>query len=87
MDCHIDDDKIVLKKNSKSFHWAGKFLPKECINRAAKLYSFCRILDDIADNGEINSLKDLKNIRSNIKKKTFIDLENTYSINYPKFLI
>ena len=44
------------------------FLNKECINRAAELYSFCRILDDIADNGEINSLKYLSNIRSNIKK-------------------
>ena len=86
MDCHIDDDKIVLKKNGKSFHWAGKFLNKECINRAAELYSFCRILDDIADNGEINSLKYLSNIRSNIKKKPFADLENIYSIKYPKFL-
>ena len=42
MDCHVDDDKIVLKKNGKSFHWAGKFLNKECINRAAELYSFCK---------------------------------------------
>ena len=53
MDCHVDDDKLVLKKNGKSFHWAGKFLNKECINRAAELYSFCRILDDIADSGKI----------------------------------
>ena len=86
MDYHIDNAKSVLKKNGKSFYWAGKFLPKECINRAAELYSFCRILDDIADNGEINSLKDLNNIRSNIKNKTFTDLENFYSIKYPKFL-
>ena len=68
MDYYIDNAKSVLKKNGKSFHWAGKFLPKECINRAAELYSFCRILDDIADNGEINSLKYLSNIRSSIKK-------------------
>ena len=86
MDYCIDNAKSVLKKNGKSFHWAGKFLPKECINRAAELYSFCRILDDIADNGEINSLKYLSNIRSNIKKKPFADLENIYSIKYPKFL-
>ena len=69
MDCHVDNDKIVLKKHGRSFHWAGKFLNKECINRAAELYNFCRILDDIADNGEINSLKDLSDIASNIKKK------------------
>ena len=86
MDCHVHDDKIVLKKNGKSFYWAGKFLPKDCINRAAELYSFCRSLDDIADSGKKNSLKDLSNIRSNIKKKTFKDIEIIYSIKYPKFL-
>ena len=86
MDYNIDNAKSILKKNGKSFYWAGKFLPKECINMAAELYGFCRTLDDIADNGEINSLKNLRNIRSNIKKKTFVDLENIYSIKYPKFL-
>ena len=86
MDCHVNDDKLVLKKNGQSFYWAGKFLPKEAINRAAELYRFCRILDDIADNGKINSLKELSEIRSNIKKKTFADLEKNYSIKYPKFL-
>ncbi len=86
MDYYIDNAKSVLKKNGRSFHWAGKFLPTECINRAAELYTFCRILDDIADNGEINSLKHLRNIRSSVKKKTFKDLENIYSIKYPKFL-
>jgi len=86
MDCHVDDDKLVLKKNGKSFYWAGTLLPKESINRAAELYRFCRILDDIADNGKINSLKELGEIRSNIKKKTFVDLEKNYSIKYPKFL-
>ena len=69
MDYNIDNAKSILKKNGKSFYWAGKFLPKECINMAAELYGFCRTLDDIADNGEINSLKNLRNIRSNIKKK------------------
>ena len=49
MDSHIDDNKLILKKNGKSFYWAGKLLPKKDINRAAELYSFCRILDDIAD--------------------------------------
>ena len=70
MGCHIDDDKIVLKKNGKSFHWAAMFLNKECINRAAQLYSFCRILDDIADSGEAHSHKYLINIKSIIKKNT-----------------
>ena len=86
MDCHVDDNKIVLKKNGKSFHWAGKFLNKECINRAAELYSFCRILDDIADSGEANSHKYLINFKSIIKKNIITELENIYSIKYPKFL-
>ena len=86
MTYHIDNAKSVLKKNGKSFYWAGKFLPKECINRADELYSFCRVLDDLADNGEINASKNLSNIRSNIKKKTFKNLENIYSIKYPEFL-
>ena len=86
MDCHIDDDKIVLKNNGKSFHWAGKFLNKECINRAAELYSFCRILDDIADSGEANSHKNLTDVKSIIKKNTFSELKNIHSIKYPKFL-
>ena len=33
MDYHVDDDKIVLKKNGKSFHWAGKFLNKKCLRK------------------------------------------------------
>ena len=86
MDSYVDDDKLVLKKNGKSFYWAGKLLPKETINRAAELYRFCRILDDIADSGKINSLKELSKIRSHIKKKTFVDLKKNYSIKYPKFL-
>ena len=86
MDCHVDDDKIVLKKHGRSFHWAGKFLNKEYINRAAELYGFCRILDDIADSGEANSHKHLINIKSIIKKNSITELENIYSINYPKFL-
>ena len=32
------------------------------INRAAELYSFCRILDDIADSGDSFSLEQLKGI-------------------------
>ena len=86
MDCYIDDDKLVLKKNGKSFYWAGKLLPKETINRAAELYRFCRILDDIADSGKINTLNELIKIRKHIKKKTFVDIKKNYSIKYPKFL-
>ena len=86
MDSHVDDNKLVLKENGKSFYWAGKLLPKKDINRAAELYSFCRILDDIADSGEANSHKNLTDVKSIIKKNTFSELKNIHSIKYPKFL-
>ena len=82
MDTHIQDAKLVLKENGKSFNWAGKFLPSRYINRAAELYSFCRILDDIADSGDSLSLKQLKGIKSYLlqnKKKSLSE------INYPKY--
>jgi phytoene synthase len=82
MDTHIQDAKLILKKNGKSFNWAGKFLPNKYINRAAELYSFCRILDDIADSGDTFSLEQLKGIKSYLlqnKKKSLSE------INYPKY--
>jgi len=44
----------MIKKNylalfAKSFNWAGFFLPRKIYDDCAKLYSFCRVLDDIAD--------------------------------------
>ncbi len=38
-----------LAVNGRSFHWASMFLPPSARERAAQLYSFCRILDDLAD--------------------------------------
>ncbi len=85
MDSHIDNAKLILKKNGKSFYWAGKFLSEEYINRAAQLYSFCRALDDIADSGDPSSLKCLKSIKFNLNNSLYSDIENSYSIKYPKF--
>ena len=44
----------MIKKNylatfAKSFNWAGFFLPQKIYEDCAKLYAFCRTLDDIAD--------------------------------------
>ena len=44
----------MIKKNylalfAKSFNWAGFFLPKNVYEDCSKLYSFCRVLDDIVD--------------------------------------
>ena len=41
--------KNYLAIFAKSFNWAGFFLPKKIYEDSAKLYAFCRVLDDIAD--------------------------------------
>ena len=45
----MSNHQEILRKNGKSFYWAGKLLPKKYLTRCAELYSFCRLLDDIAD--------------------------------------
>ncbi len=42
-------NKNYLAIFAKSFNWAGFFLPKKIYEDCAKLYAFCRVLDDIAD--------------------------------------
>lgn len=39
----------VLAKNGKSFYFAGLFLPQKQLHTIAELYSFCRYVDDSAD--------------------------------------
>ena len=41
--------KHYLSIYSKSFNWAGFFLPKKTYQKCSILYDFCRSLDDIAD--------------------------------------
>lgn len=76
----------LISTHAKSFSWAGFFLAKQTFENGSSLYDFCRTLDDIADSGEANSHKYLINIKSIIKKNTITELENIYSIKYPKFL-
>ena len=85
MECNTDKAKLILKKNGKSFYWAGKFLSEDYINRAAELYSFCRALDDIADSGNPTSLRHLTDIKLNINNNLHSEIENSYSIKYPQF--
>mgnify|MGYP001158955705 FL=1 len=85
MDQHISDAKLTLKKNGKSFYWAGKFLPSAYIDRASELYQFCRVLDDIADSGERRSLQKLKKIKSNFINYKELKFKNNYNLKYPSF--
>lgn len=76
----------ILKKNGKSFYWAGQLLPKKYLIRCAKLYSFCRLLDDIADSRiKTDNLSKLKNILDLIKKDDYHKLKK-YKINVPDYL-
>ena len=45
----------TLAENGKSFYWASRLLGFQMATDAAELYSFCRLLDDIAD-GDIDGL-------------------------------
>ncbi|MAH88718.1 MAG: phytoene synthase [Pelagibacterales bacterium] len=58
--------KYLLKRKSKSFYFASIFLSKETFNNCSVLYSFCRQIDDIADNKQPNKEKKLKNILKSI---------------------
>jgi len=49
----ISNEKLApqdsLKSNGKSFYWASQFLGGRMGHNAARLYAFCRLLDDMAD--------------------------------------
>ena len=67
----------MIKKNylalfAKSFNWAGFFLPKNIYRDCSKLYSFCRILDDLVD--EKDNLE--------LKTEKFNEIKNIFKNNY-----
>ena len=62
-----------MAQNGKSFHWAGRFLGPRAGEDATRLYSFCRILDDMADGDIPGGPKRLKNIRSGLINATVSD--------------
>tara|TARA_B100001778_G_C18496607_1_gene587617 strand:+ start:95 stop:943 length:849 start_codon:yes stop_codon:yes gene_type:complete len=47
----IVNNKNIIYKNSKSFFWASNFLPRNIFNKVINIYSFCRLQDDIVDEG------------------------------------
>ena len=63
--------KYLLRKKSKSFYFASIFLSKEIFNNCTILYSFCRQIDDIADQKYHDKKKLLRNIL-----KSLIDIDN-----------
>ncbi len=45
----LDNPELILATSGESFFWARRFLGRKMGHDAAVLYSFCRILDDMAD--------------------------------------
>ena len=56
----------ALALYGKSFHWAKRFLGQKLGANAARLYQFCRVLDDMADGGIENGQHRLHSIRRDL---------------------
>ena len=61
--------KQVLARHGKSFYWASLFLGRTLANRAARLYEFCRFVDDIADGDLPHRHETLADISASLKNK------------------
>lgn len=48
-DGNIQSAQATMKRNGKSFWFASLFLPRQTAADAARLYAFCRTMDDLAD--------------------------------------
>ena len=73
--------KNYLAIFAKSFNWAGFFLPKKIYEDSAKLYAFCRVLDDIADEKTDldTKIKRFEGMRNFLKKSYDADNKEIYS--------
>tara|TARA_Y100000590_G_scaffold399017_1_gene481849 strand:- start:15 stop:899 length:885 start_codon:yes stop_codon:yes gene_type:complete len=74
---------------AKSFNWAGFFLPKKIYEESAKLYAFCRVLDDIADekNNLDSKIEKINQIKNFFKKSYDLENTETFSSNENKTII
>ena len=67
------NNQNYLSIYAKSFSWAGFFLNKETYQKCSDLYTFCRYLDNIADEtGELETKKlKFKEFKNDFKSKNF----------------
>ena len=88
----INDRKLTLKYRAKTFYFASLFLPKGIKKDIENLYIFCRYLDDLGDDLNLDknqSFKKLRIIKNQILKKksttpaitNFINLMIKHKIN------
>ena len=69
-DAAVERAKSSLSRNGRSFAWAARFLGPQVGSDAAMLYSFCRILDDLADGDMEFGPERLEVIRTGLHKNT-----------------
>ena len=62
----IINNTRIIYNNSKSFYWASKFLPKKILKKVINIYAFCRLQDDLVDEGikieDSSEVEELENI-------------------------
>ena len=79
--------KNILKKHAKSFYFAGLLLDRQILNDASILYSFCRKLDDAADNLKSNNSDELnyliddyrQSVSKNSVNQSFKEIQKKYA--------
>ncbi len=64
-----NEPKQVLKKYGSSFYWASQFLGKILSQKVARLYKFCRYVDNLADSNNPNRELLLNNIKDHLVNK------------------
>ena len=65
---NIENPELILATSGESFHWARRFLGKKMGHDAARLYSFCRVLDDMADGDIQNGPEHLVEIQAKLNQ-------------------
>ena len=71
-----------IKSEGKSFYWASIFLPKKSRIRASKLYSICRYLDDLADNSELDTSSQIKDLFKQVKENVASEINTFFRQNH-----
>ena len=69
----LDNPEKILATSGESFFWARRFLGKKMGHDAAVLYSFCRVLDDMADGDLPEGFKHLSTIQASLEKGDWND--------------
>jgi len=69
----LNNPEKILATSGESFFWARRFLGKKMGHDAAVLYSFCRVLDDMADGDIADGYLHLSTIQASLEKGEWND--------------